>query len=136
MRGLDKFMSKRRVSTTSYKNLFELESDEVNDYNDKKITSYNQWSTSDGVHFLPTASTVDKLYPGTYDIKSSQSHGIYFEKIPVVTKGILRFPETNSDKIVNEIQKFWDREDIFKEYNLTYKRGVMLYGPQIGRAHV
>jgi len=129
MRGLDKFMSKRRVSTTSYKNLFELESDEVNDYNDKKITSYNQWSTSDGVHFLPTASTVDKLYPGTYDIKSSQSHGIYFEKIPVVTKGILRFPETNSDKIVNEIQKFWDREDIFKEYNLTYKRGVMLYGP-------
>ena len=99
------------------------------DANDEKITTYNQWSTSDGVHFLPTSTTIKTLVPGVYDIKSSQANGIYFEKIPVITTGIIRFPETNLEKIVIEIQKFWEREDIFREYKLTYKRGLMLYGP-------
>ena len=97
--------------------------------NDDKVTHYTQWSSSDGVHYLPTAKTVPKLCPGTYDIHTSQQNGLYFEKIPVVTTGLLRFPESNSEKIVSEIQKFWQREDIFRSYDLNYKRGIILYGP-------
>jgi hypothetical protein len=126
---LDDYLKTTKLNPKSYKNLFEFDSDELDEYSDKRLTAYSQWSTSDNIHFFPTARTIDRLMPGTYDIKSSQNHGIYFEKIPVITKGILRFPETNSDKIVLEIQKFWERENIFKEYNLTHKRGVMLFGP-------
>jgi SpoVK/Ycf46/Vps4 family AAA+-type ATPase len=94
-----------------------------------KVSNCTQWSTSDEVHFLPTSRTVNHLIPGTYDIKINQTNGIYFEKIPVVTSGLVRFPETNGEKIVNEIQKFWEREETFRNYNLSYKRGIMLYGP-------
>lgn len=94
-----------------------------------KVANCTQWSTSDEVHFLPTSRTVSRLIPGTYDIKINQTNGIFFEKIPVVTSGLVRFPETNGEKIVNEIQKFWEREETFRNYNLSYKRGIMLYGP-------
>lgn len=93
------------------------------------VKSYVHWTTSDGRIFIPAAKTTPKLTPGVYEIGSSQSIGLYFEKIPVKTEGLLRFPETNSDRVVSEIQKFWDREDLFKEYELTYKRGILLYGP-------
>lgn len=90
---------------------------------------YCQWGSSDGKIFLPTSKTIDILTPGVYEIDSSPQAGLYFEKIPVKTEGLVRFPDTNSDKVVAEIQKFWEREAIFREYAITYKRGIMLYGP-------
>lgn len=95
-------------------------------------TSGVQWSTSNGQIFIPTGSTVPKLKPGVYEIGSHPSIGIYFEKIPVKTEGILKFPEATTQKVVEEIQKFWDRESIFRDFSLTYKRGIILWGPPGG----
>jgi SpoVK/Ycf46/Vps4 family AAA+-type ATPase len=55
--------------------------------------------------------------------------GIFFQKIPVMTDGLIRFPETNSEKVIEEIQKFWTREEAFKDHGLNYKRGIILWGP-------
>lgn len=88
-----------------------------------------QWGTSDNRIFIPSSKTVTKLTPGVYEIDQSPQFGLYFEKIPVKTEGLVRFPDTTSDKVVGEIQKFWDRECFFRDYEITYKRGIMLYGP-------
>ena len=93
------------------------------------LKSYVHWTTSDGRIFLPAAKTNPKLTPGVYEIDVSPNIGLYFEKIPVKTDGLLRFPDTNSDRVVGEIQRFWDRESVFEEYKLAYKRGILLYGP-------
>ena len=90
--------------------------------------SYKQWSSSDGHVFFPTGKTVRKLKPGVYEIDRCQQ-GLFFEKIPVRTEGLLKFPDTKSESVVTEVQKFWDREEIFRKYELTYKRGIILYGP-------
>jgi hypothetical protein len=99
---------------------------------EKDLSGLVQWTTSDGKRFVPASNTAIRITPGVYEIQISQSIGIYFEKIPVLTQGLLRFPQTNSDRVVNEIQNFWSRENIFREYNITYKRGIMLYGPPGG----
>lgn len=101
----------------------------ANPYSRDGMGGYCQWSTSDNKRFIPSSKTAKKLVPGVYDIQHSNTIGIYFEQIPVLTTGLLRFPETNSDKVVAEIQKFWKKEDIFRHYNLTYKRGIILWGP-------
>jgi hypothetical protein len=88
-----------------------------------------QWTTGDNRRFVPASNTKACLIPGVYEIQHSPTIGIYFEKIPVKTEGLLRFPQTNSDKVVKEIQTFWDKEDIFRQYKLTYKRGIILWGP-------
>jgi hypothetical protein len=93
------------------------------------LSSYVHWTTSDGRIFVPAAKTTQILTPGVYEIDVSQAIGLYFEKIPVKTEGLLKFPDTNSDRVVNEIGKFWGRSDTFNEYGLTHKRGILLFGP-------
>lgn len=93
------------------------------------VRSYTQWTSADGRIFVPAAKTVPRITPGVYEISNSQTVGLYFQKIPVRTEGLLKFPDTNSTKVVKEIQKFWDREDMFKKFSLIHKRGIILYGP-------
>lgn len=97
---------------------------------DEKINrSFVQWTTSDNLTFVPASKTKEALVPGVYEISISPQIGLFFKKIPVRTEGLLRFPETNSNKVIDEITNFWEREHIFRNYGLNYKRGILLYGP-------
>lgn len=95
----------------------------------RELGNLVQWTTGDSKRFIPASHTKPRLVPGVYEIQHSTQVGLYFEKIPVKTEGLLRFPQTNSERVVKEIQNFWDKEDIFREYKLTYKRGIILWGP-------
>jgi GTPase SAR1 family protein len=132
MKVLDQAFEKLRrtlMTPRDYSNSCD-EYDEDDDLVEKDMSpKYCQWGTSDGKIFMPSSKTVNKLTPGVYEIDMSPQIGLYFEKIPVKTEGLLRFPDTNSDKVVGEIQKFWDRENVFREYKISYKRGIILYGP-------
>jgi hypothetical protein len=103
--------------------------EEAPDFEVREAGSLVQWTTGDNKRFIPASHTSPRLVPGVYEIQQSPNIGIYFEKIPVKTEGLLRFPQTNSDKVVTEIQKFWEKEAIFREYKLYYKRGIILWGP-------
>lgn len=96
------------------------------------IKSYKQWTSHDGKVFVPATNTCKSLTPGVYEISTNPTVGIFFEKIPVKTEGLIRFPDTNSNKVIDEIQKFWESEATFREYNLPYKRGIILWGPPGG----
>lgn len=99
------------------------------DCKENKDAGFVHWSSSDGISFFPAGPKADSLTPGVYEIKINSHVGLYFEKIPISTEGILRFPDTTSDRIISEIQKFWEREEYFREYGLTYKRGMLFHGP-------
>lgn len=96
---------------------------------DERLKGLVQWTTSDNKNFVPASHTRAVLIPGLYEIMHSSSIGIYFQRVPVKTEGLLRFPQTNSERVVREIQTFWEREDVFREYKLTHKRGIILWGP-------
>jgi DNA replication protein DnaC len=104
----------------------------VEEAEDKFDTTMVQWSTSNGVIYIPTGHTVDVLKPGYYEIAAHPNIGLYFEKIPVKTDGLLEFPDANTKRVTTEIKKFWNSEDKFRERNLTYKRGIILWGPPGG----
>jgi hypothetical protein len=88
----------------------------------------SQWTSSDGIRFFPAGHTIPFLR-GVFEIKYCPTRGHYWEQIPVKTEGLLRFPDGNSEKVINEIQNFWEREQLFKDFALTYKRGLILWGP-------
>jgi hypothetical protein len=88
-----------------------------------------QWTTPDGKRFVGSGKTVGNLTPGLYEISAAEGLGLYFEQLPVRTEGLLRFPETNSNRVIEEIQRFWSKRDIFEEYGLIHKRGIVLWGP-------
>jgi AAA+ superfamily predicted ATPase len=106
--------------------------DYISDYYEKSssnLVGFKQFTTSDGSKFYPAGATVGNITPGIYDIQVDGMKGIFFQKINVKTDGLLRFPETNSEAVIDEISKFWEREENFKKYKLNYRRGLFLYGP-------
>jgi len=105
----------------------------MNHVNDSKFVKnfdykHIQWSSCDGSSFLPTFTTTNSIPPGYYEVRDTQE-GLYFHKINVNTAEIIELPESICKNIMKEIQTFWEREDIFKKFNLTFKRGIILYGP-------
>tara|TARA_Y100000034_G_scaffold117749_1_gene157600 strand:+ start:41268 stop:42311 length:1044 start_codon:yes stop_codon:yes gene_type:complete len=99
------------------------------DEDDMIKAGLTQWSTSDGKVFFPTSRTAQELTPGVYEVRMNPSQGLYFQKVPTKAESLLKFPDSNSDKVISEIEKFWARENLFNHYGLAYKRGIILWGP-------
>lgn len=102
------------------------------DRDSKRLRSLEQWTTGDGRTFVPASSTRKTLDPGVYEIGISDAIGIFFEKVSAKTEDLIRFPDCTSDAVIAEIQKFWKKEEDFKEYGIPFKRGIMLWGPPGG----
>lgn len=90
---------------------------------------HNQWTSPDGERFFPAGKTSRSLTPGLYDILVDQSGGLFFQRVPIKTEGLLRFPHSNSGRVVAEIQTFWTRREVFQDFGLVHKRGIVLWGP-------
>lgn len=87
-----------------------------------------QWTKGAG-YFKPVGDTQDTIPPGMYDIAIGQETGLVFIPTRVRTDDIIRFPEAPIDEVVDEIDRFWSREEVFREYGLPFKRGILLWGP-------
>lgn len=87
-----------------------------------------QWATN-GEVFIPTGKVIPTLPPGVYEIGKDLTAGLVFQKMQVKTENLIRFPDSNSDKVVEEIKTFWKRKDLFVKFGLPFKRGIILYGP-------
>lgn len=91
-----------------------------------------QWTTSDHHIYIPASFSSKKLMPGLYEIHECHDTGVYFEKIELNTEDIIELPEVNSLKVIKEIETFWNREKKFQNFDLTFKRGILLWGPPGG----
>ena len=82
-----------------------------------------------GDAFFPSDETVDHLAPGQYHIEYSHNRGIYFSKKPINLDELLILPDSASEEIIENIEYFWEREEVFRELGYLWKRGVLLFGP-------
>lgn len=89
-----------------------------------KLVQYSEFY--DGM--IPTTKTFDKLPPGIYHIESTPN-GTYFSPQKVVTDNLLRLPDSKSDEVIAEIERFWTLKAKFKQFGFTHKRGFLLWGP-------
>jgi len=99
------------------------------DEEEREMGNQCQWTTADGHLYAPISATVKTLPPAVYEIDANPAIGLYFSRISVNLDGLIRFPDSNSDKVIDEVQKFWARKDVFLSHNINYKRGIILWGP-------
>ena len=91
-------------------------------------SKFRQWSSSDRKVFRPISATSKCLDPGMYEIQSNHEIGLFFLMVDVSTEDLVRFEDSNSDELLEDITKFWSREELFRVYNLPYKRGILMWG--------
>lgn len=99
-----------------------------------------QWIThGSGLYYPEFHVQLTKTIPaGYYGIGFDSNVGkFYVRKIQYTTDNILELPMPEIGKVMKDIKTFWKKREAFKRYGLTYKRGVLLYGPPgCGKTHL
>lgn len=92
------------------------------------FSNTSQWTSNDGVIFFPAATSVKELPAGVYSIGMNFGQ-LFFTKVDIKTEDLIRFSDANSDQVIDEINSFWGKKELFQKFGLPYKRGILLYGP-------
>lgn len=86
-----------------------------------------QWSVHGPNTWIASSKTIKTLESGMYDIDNYRGEPIYIKK-DINVDSYLSFPDSTSEKILTEIDDFWNKSDIFKKFGFLHRRGVLLYG--------
>lgn len=106
----------------------DFENYEFSNYNGKSYGNELNQYRMHGPGFTATTKTFNKLPSGAYTIESIEGHATLCP-LPIRTDNILRLPDTKSDEIISEIDKFWKIADKFHKHGFVHKRGFLLHGP-------
>lgn len=88
-----------------------------------------RWSYNSDELFWAASPMVDTLAPGFYGIGQSSGIGTYLAKKRIATDDLMRLPDSASDGVISEFDKFWSLKDKFKSRGFLHKRGILLWGP-------
>jgi SpoVK/Ycf46/Vps4 family AAA+-type ATPase len=58
-----------------------------------------------------------------------KQRGPFFHAMTTNLDELIILPDTNGDRVLESIKKFWAREQQFRDHKFLWKRGVMLWGP-------
>jgi GTPase SAR1 family protein len=89
--------------------------------------AYYHWSKRNGV-FRPIGHTQDTVPAGIYEIDNDNS-GWFLSKVKFPSDALLRLPGMPIDFILDQIDTFWKREELFTQTKLLHKRGILMFGP-------
>lgn len=87
------------------------------------------WAIYGGNNFSACEQAVDVLPPGQYTVEHSNSLGIYFHKATTNLDELISLPDSVSEEVIKEVNKFWTLEKHFRQFGFLWKRGVLLWGP-------
>jgi len=106
-------------------------------FNDEKI-DYTQWSIVGDGSFVPSPATVKGLPSGLYEIVWNNKMSDWaFMRHSLNTDELYELPTEEIDEILNDVKKFWKKAEIYSQYKLMHKRGILLYGdPGCGKSGI
>lgn len=94
----------------------------------KPSTGRRSWAESDGTFWA-----VQKASPiipcGVYRMGVSQQMGPYFQLQKNDTDTLMALPDSESEKVLEEIKLFKTLKPAFEKHGFLYKRGILLWGP-------
>lgn len=88
---------------------------------------FYHWSKRNGL-YRPVGKTQPKVPAGIYEIDNDNA-GWFLSKVKFPSDSLLRLPGMPIDFILNQIDTFWQREELFTQTGLLHKRGILMYGP-------
>lgn len=88
-----------------------------------------QWEIRKSGYF-PVGKTIKKLPCGMYQPRYCPQEGEYLlAPLDFKKEDIYRFPESDCDQILSDLEVFLSKKEEYQKYNIPWKRGILLYGP-------
>ena len=76
-----------------------------------------------------------KINPGIYTVEFDKNIGLFCRSLDVKSDELFLFSDSITQKLLEEINLFWSKSDLYKENNLIHKRGILLEGfPGTGKS--
>lgn len=86
-----------------------------------------QWAIGGNGKFMPVGATLRQLQPGIYEpFATPGQYGM--ELMSIASDGIYELPDMATDAVLKEAAMFWQNERKYRDHNLLYKRGLLLWG--------
>jgi AAA+ superfamily predicted ATPase len=97
-----------------------------------------QWAVLPNDQFSPSFVSSPYLPPGVYEILwNSNRQELVMQKQALKIDELYELPSPEIQNILEDIQTFWERRDVYKEYNFVHKRGILLWGePGCGKSGI
>lgn len=104
---------------------------QLDDEFDEEVTekkTYSLWS-SEGDFITPSTNVklLSRLDPGVYNIIDANTP--LCKKINIEKDKLFTFDDPIIENILNEINNFWEKSELYKSKGYIHKRGVFLDGP-------
>lgn len=93
----------------------------------KNPKGYCQWTEASPGTFMAVGRTVPTLVSGVYAIDQDRGTPIFIQR-EMNVDDLIEFPDSKSDRILTEIEDFWTKGAVFKQYGYLHRRGYLLYG--------
>jgi energy-coupling factor transporter ATP-binding protein EcfA2 len=94
----------------------------------KSAQNHSHWAKKKE-RFYPTLVTHNSVPSGVYESKQDADGDVFLREIEFPSDELILIPGTPVDYVLSQIEAFWEKESLFKELGLVFKRGVMFYGP-------
>lgn len=100
--------------------------------------THSRWSPLKGDVYAPAFKTIKKIPSGLYEIRwNSELQTNTLCKMPMNVDELYALPSAEITNILEDIECFWTRRPIYREYGFVHKRGILLYGdPGCGKSGI
>ena len=78
--------------------------------------------------YLPIADSCDKLESGYYGVHQDARGNVGFLKQSLKSDELFLFSNNIMTDIISEIEKFWSKEEVYRQNKILHRRGILLHG--------
>jgi hypothetical protein len=123
--GIDEMKDAIRAAIPS---MYKTEEDEDRRGRKKPKANLTQYADFGGM-FAATAKTIPVLPSDAYTLTLDPNGNLFYVPQKIITDDLLRLPDSKSEEVVEEVERFWTLKDKFKSFGFAHKRGFLLWGP-------
>ena len=102
------------------------------DYTKEKVAailpSIESWYTINNNEFYFNFKSVASVESGLYNMIYNDSSGFGISRLDYKSDEFFHLPSLPHAEIIKDLTNFWENIERFRQYNLTPKRGIILYG--------